>query len=485
MNEPPADPLEKILRLCAAAAPGPWYPRLYGEKHNVDPVTMDSFLEELWLEGLVERSGGSPQTGPGLALTERGREVLNDPEALERLREGRPLVEGDQGGTVRQVLRAPVRPVGTVLLVLVNLAVFGYEVYLADQRAMVREFMVAGGSLFGKQPPLDVRVKGVLDASGAVSKELLFEGQWWRLLTGEWVHVGLMHLLLNLFGLYVVGRQGEPMWGHLRYLVIALVSGWAGVCVGVATQPEGAIGGGASGTVLGVMAAEVVWWLCNRRHLPRALRRRAMSGTIVNVVLLALIFLSSSGSGWGHVAGVAAGAAAALLLQVQRFGAPALRAPAGAAVVLVPVLAFAILHRGLSDEKFEKRYVDRTDKLTRTAEDLYRKEVKPLVDMNPIRRDPDAVERLLPRLEEMRSDLARLVAELEKVGPRHDEDSEEGRQAALAYAAAQAERCERLARYLRAGAHKTYRDEKALKEQDERVAEKRKAWKELLKPAKK
>jgi rhomboid protease GluP len=482
MNEPPTDPLEKILRLCAAAAPGPWYPRLYAQKHNVDPVTMDSFLEELWLEGLVERSGGGPDTGPGLALTERGREVLDDPETLERLRAGRPLVEGDQGGTVRQVLRAPVRPVVTWLLVLANLAVFGYGVYLAHQRGMVREF-VAGVSLFGKQPPLDVRVKGVLDASGAVSKESILDGQWWRLLTGEWVHVGLMHLLLNLFGLYVVGRQGEPMWGHLRYLVIALASGWAGVCVGVATQPENVIGGGASGTVLGVMAAEVVWWLCNRRHLPRALRRRAMSGMIVNVVLLAVIFVSSSGSGGGHVAGVTAGAAAALLLQVQRFGAPALRAPAGAAVVLVPVVAFAMLDYAVSDDKFENRYVMRTEKLTREAEGLYQKEVKSVVGMHPIRRNPETVEGLLPRLEQMRSDLARLVAELEKVGPRHDEDSEKGRQAALAYAAAQAERCERLARYLRAGEQRTHRDETALKEQDERVEEKKKAWKDLLQPA--
>jgi hypothetical protein len=272
------------------------------------------------------------------------------------------------------------------------------------------------------------------------------------------------------------------MWGHLRYLVIALTSGWAGACVGLATQPEGAIGGGASGTVLGLMAAEVVWVLCNRRHLPRAFRRRAQYGMIVNCVLLAVIFVSS-GSGWGHVAGVAAGAAAALLLQAQRFGPPALRAPAGAAVVLVPVIAFAFLEYTTSDDKFAKRYVQRTQNLTQKAFRFYEKEVATVVGMAPGRRDLDTVASLLPRLDETRAGLVELVAGLKKAGPRHDEETEEARQVALVYAAAEAEWFERLAAYLRAGEAKTFRDERALGEQFELVKEKRKAWQARVQPA--
>jgi membrane associated rhomboid family serine protease len=486
MNEPAQDPLETILRLCAAAAPGAWYPRPYARKHNIDPATMDGFLEELWLEGLIAKADRDPEAGPGIALSERGREVLEDPEALERLREGRPLVEGDRGGIVRQVLRTPVRPTVTKLLVLANLAVFGYGWYLAQQRAIGQPY-VKGFDLFGKGM-LDVRVYGTWLACGAITRPEYLGGQWWRLLTAEWVHGGLPHLLLNMLGLYLVGRLTEAMWGHLRYLALYLVSAWASVCVGLATQPDLQGPGlwppvlGASGGVCGLMGAEAVWVLCNGRHLPRALRRRARAGMVMNLVLLCVIGFSSVASGWGHFGGIAAGTAGALLFQVQRFGPPALRAPAAAAVVLVPAVAFGVLEYTFADEKFEWRYLGRTTALTREAEQLYQKEVEPVLEMNWQRREPGVVEALLPRLDQMRSQLAELAAGLEKVGPRRHPETEEARQAARDFVAAEAERYALIARCLREREKWMHKDEKALHEQAARVAQKRQAWRDLLAP---
>jgi hypothetical protein len=204
----------------------------------------------------------------------------------------------------------------------------------------------------------------------------------------------------------------------------------------------------------------------------------------VNLILLVIIGCSSVASGWGHFGGAAAGAAAALLLQVQRFGPRAVRWPAAGAVVLVPAVAFAILERGFSDAKFEGQYVGRTNKLTREADRLYEKEVRPVVDnQHPTRWDAHTVEQLLPRVDQMRSRLAELAAGLEKVGPRHDPDTEEGRQAALAYVAAQAELYELTGRCLRAGEGWPPRDEKARLAQVAKVKEKRKAWEDRLEPA--
>jgi hypothetical protein len=55
------DPLEAILRLCAAAAPKPWYPRLYTEETGVSRDSLDPHLERLRLGGLIqltERAAG-------------------------------------------------------------------------------------------------------------------------------------------------------------------------------------------------------------------------------------------------------------------------------------------------------------------------------------------------------------------------------------------------------------------------------------------
>jgi membrane associated rhomboid family serine protease len=404
--------------------------------------------------------------------------VLEDPEALERLRDGRPLVEGDRGGIVRQVLRAPARPVVTRLLVVANLAVFAYGIYLASNIGLASPY-IQGMPLFGRAVPPAAGVYRTWHACGSMSGRDFIQGQWWRLLTAEWVHFGLPHLLLNMLGLFLVGRAAEAMWGRLRYLAVYLISAWASVCVALATSPSDVLPvAGASGAVCGLMGAEAVWVLCNGRHLPRALRRQARQGIFVNLILVAVIGCSSAASGWGHFGGAAAGAAAALLLQVQRFGPRAARAPVSAAVLLVPLAAFAYLEYSFSDQKFEWRYLGRTKTLTAEADEVYRKEALPLLDRHPTRRDAARVEEVLPRVERMRVQLAELAAGLEKVGPRHHPATEEARQAARDFVAAQAEVFDRSTRCLRDGGKWTPQDE----EQVERVREKRRAWSELLAP---
>ena len=61
----------------------------------------------------IERTLGSPETGSGAILTAKGRDVLQDPQALERLRAGLPVTEADRGAVVRRALRGPAFPLVT------------------------------------------------------------------------------------------------------------------------------------------------------------------------------------------------------------------------------------------------------------------------------------------------------------------------------------------------------------------------------------
>jgi membrane associated rhomboid family serine protease len=497
MSQTARDPLESILLLCAAAAPHPWYPRDYSRKQDIDPQTMDFLLEELWLEGLIQKAGSDPSAGPGVTLTERGQRLLLDPAGLERLRNGKPLVAGDRGAHVRQVLRSPARPVATRLLVLANLAVFGYGLYLAQKQQVVREF-TSGVSLFGGQALIPPKVNAIWQASGAVTGDDLIAGQWWRLLTAEWVHLGLMHLAVNMLGLYLIGRQGEAMWGRIRYLLIYFVSGLASVCVGLAYHPA-AQNAGASGAICGLMGAEIVWVLCNGRHLPRGLRRRAHYAMVINVLLLTFISWAPRVSGWGHFGGLAAGAAASLLFQVERFGPRLLRVPAAAAAVaLVPAVAFGVLERAMrtdpawqdvrkewqhkQDVAFEHRFLGRIQRLTRQAEEFYARRPRDLINRHPTRRDAAAVEELLPEMAEVRGKLTDLAGELDQAGPRFDPATEEARLAAREYVTAIADLYELTERCLRAGKDWTPQDGKALKESRDNVVQRRRVWQELLQP---
>ncbi len=138
---------EVLLRLCAAEDPKPWYPRAFARSAVLPQQVLYFHLENLWLDGLVQKAEGTPETGPGLTLTPLGREVLDDPAALQRLREGRPVVEGSRGGIVREAIRRPPRPTVTYGLLGVNLAVFAYGLLL-------RAFQRRGG-------------RGLLDAQSA------------------------------------------------------------------------------------------------------------------------------------------------------------------------------------------------------------------------------------------------------------------------------------------------------------------------------
>ncbi|MFR9753353.1 rhomboid family intramembrane serine protease [Nocardia sp. 004] len=129
------------------------------------------------------------------------------------------------------------------------------------------------------------------------------QGEWWRVLGSGFLHYGPLHLLLNMFALYIVGRDAELVLGPLRYLAVYLVSllgGAAGVMVFAQNNPTA----GASGAVYGLFGAITVILIRLRRN-PNSM-----------LILIGInVFISFSLPGislWGHLGGLAAGTAAAL-----------------------------------------------------------------------------------------------------------------------------------------------------------------------------
>ena len=60
---------------------------------------------------------------------------------------------------------------------------------------------------------------------GALVPQAVQSGQWWRLLSANFLHYGWLHLLTNMLGLYFLGRPVEMALGTVRYLFVYLVSG--------------------------------------------------------------------------------------------------------------------------------------------------------------------------------------------------------------------------------------------------------------------
>jgi membrane associated rhomboid family serine protease len=467
MNDVSLNPLEAILRLCAAAAPEPWYPRVYAKDTGVDLDRLGDCLEDLWLDGLIERAGGGKETGPGFVLTDAARRVLEDPEELQRLRDGLPLATQDRGAVVRQALRRPPRPVLTRLLLVANLLVFGYGLYRASRLHTAQEFLRG----FGVQDP---RVLTILHDTGALNGTDVIHGQWWRLLTTAFVHIGLLHLLMNMYMLWAAGSFVEAMWGRARYLVIYALGALGGSCLAVAHAPQAPLIAGASGALCGLLAAEAVWVLLNGRYLPRALARRGRVSILTTFLLLVFISSFEGVSAWGHFGGAAAGAAAALLLHFQRFGPPLLRWLALAALVPLPWLGFRAIERerarskdwhAVEDKEFARHYEGLVRSTTADAKGYYWGSVGPLLGKHRTRRGAQEVAKLLPELADWHRRLDALAARLARAGPYRSATVEQRRQERQEEVAALARTFDQAEQTLREEAEQTAR-EKAEQKRD-------------------
>jgi membrane associated rhomboid family serine protease len=468
MNEAGPNPVEEILRLCAAAAPAPWYPKVYAKQADVEPAALAQLLEEMWLDGLIEKAGGNAETGPGISLTHLGQRVLLEPDMLERLRAGQPIGPNDRGAIVRRVFRAPLRPYVTRLIVLLNVVVFAVGYSFARRIGAAEDYL--------RGNPLTLQVAHLLDGLGALSPAGLIEGQWWRLVTMGFVHGGFLHLLLNMVFLYLAGRYIEQMWGHFRYLVIYLAGLLGGSSLAIANSPGLSVG--ASGAVCGLLGAEAVWFLFNGKYLPRALLRQARFSLISSAILLVFISSFKDVSGWGHGGGAAAGALAALLLHLQRFGPPVWRWLALLGFVPLAWYGHYAIERSRATnpiwhaaekeqfrERFRKPILDALEK----AAEVYDDWVTPVLEKHPTRRDPAEVEKLQEKVTVQQRELNSLVGQLDRAGPYYNPDVElawgTGRECIHAYT----ELFAQVERMLSLGEKRTDQDKRALQSQAKEV----------------
>ncbi|WP_018613041.1 rhomboid family intramembrane serine protease [Segetibacter koreensis] len=93
-------------------------------------------------------------------------------------------------------------------------------------------------------------VKDIIGWGGSVKLNVT-GGEWWRLITAPFVHIGILPLLLNMFGLYWIGLMVEPILGNFKFLIAYLCTAVIAGLVSLLWLPEG-VTAGASGAVFGM-----------------------------------------------------------------------------------------------------------------------------------------------------------------------------------------------------------------------------------------
>ncbi|HEY0252865.1 MAG TPA: rhomboid family intramembrane serine protease, partial [Kofleriaceae bacterium] len=98
---------------------------------------------------------------------------------------------------------------------------------------------------------------GVLVRSGAMVRGFIHDGEWWRIISCNFIHVGGLHLVVNVIGLWFLGRLCEDMYGTVRTFAIFAIAGIAGFVASDLASPVG-ISAGASGGIFGLLGAVFV-----------------------------------------------------------------------------------------------------------------------------------------------------------------------------------------------------------------------------------
>lgn len=138
---------------------------------------------------------------------------------------------------------------------------------------------------------------------GAKINELIILGEWWRLITPTFLHIGFTHLLFNVVIIYFLGTQLEMFIGHLRFFVLYLLSGLLGNAASFALNDS--ISAGASTAIFGMFATTIV--LAKLYPYHSGIQRLSRDYLVLIIINVVLGFFSDSIDNAGHLGGMLGG----------------------------------------------------------------------------------------------------------------------------------------------------------------------------------
>jgi rhomboid protease GluP len=136
-------------------------------------------------------------------------------------------------------------------------------------------------------------------------------GDWWRLISCMFVHVGIVHLLFNMYALLTVGVFLEPILGKTRYLIAYFSTGVVASVVSTWWNNESIVSAGASGAVFGMYGLFLA--LLSSNLIPKQIRKQLLQGIAIFVGYNLLNGLKSGIDNAAHIGGLISGLVAGYL----------------------------------------------------------------------------------------------------------------------------------------------------------------------------
>lgn len=188
------------------------------------------------------------------------------------------------------------RPIVTYSLIIINIIMY-----------LIISFV--GREFFEFSPKILVKY-GAL-----VNNNLMVESiDYFRIISSIFLHGGLLHLVFNMYSLYVVGPQLENFFGKVKYLIIYLFSGICGNLLSMLFLPDFNVSVGASGAIFGLLGALVYFGYHYRVYLGGVIKSQIIPLIVLN---LFIGYISSGINNVAHIGGLIGGILISIALGVK------------------------------------------------------------------------------------------------------------------------------------------------------------------------
>ncbi len=171
----------------------------------------------------------------------------------------------------------PKKNIVTTSLVIINILIYVFMLLFGQRNNMINMFGVYGPYIVNRH-------------------------EYYRLITGAFLHLDILHLLFNCYALYVIGSQIENFMGRCKYLIIYFISAITGSLLSILLTRGLSVG--ASGAIFGLMGSILYFGYHYRVYLGTVLKSQIIPLIILNLLIG---FMSTGIDNFGHIGGLIGG----------------------------------------------------------------------------------------------------------------------------------------------------------------------------------
>lgn len=139
---------------------------------------------------------------------------------------------------------------------------------------------------------------------GANYIPLVKSGEYYRLITSAFLHIGVLHLICNMYSLFIIGKEIEQFFGKAKYILIYFFSAIVGSLFTVIFSAENTVSAGASGAIFGLLSAILYFGYHYRGYIGNAIINQIVPVLIFN---LFITFTTPGIGAAAHIGGLVGG----------------------------------------------------------------------------------------------------------------------------------------------------------------------------------